>query len=685
MPQNDNTSSSSAHLLRKTCAHLLHAVNHRGAALAFVGLSLCAWTAMLLAGLGLFQWILPLLIAAVGGMLYLRSCSGKEEIEPASGRWGLAAWGVAGLSLLLSSPPSEMLLGGWDPGVYTHIAASMNREGSLLFPAEDFLEMDAETLRLFSRDVGNARQPFHGMYLRPDGRLSPQFFHLFPSLMAVFYGMGGLRTALMLNALLQAGSVLMMFHLLRRLVGAPQALAGALLMALHPVQIWQAGFPTAELLTQLLLLFGCDFLLGAAKSKSPRPALLAGFAFGLAFMCRYDVILFLVPFVLLILLFQLLSPAPRFLLWTLPGLLLTGLHVWLHLRFVAPYYHPLSYLVVPALLAVLLFILLLAALRMLLPRFAQALGGLLFRLSTPLASAFYLIWIFFTGYLRPRLFVDGRVRQLFDRFWPGNVDALVNANIYNMERLGAVFGAPALLLGLAGILLLILRARRPEQKALLYSALAFMAVMLYDVFHDQFMMWMMRRFLPVVIPLLCVGVVISLQALAQQVRRLSRPGLRPLLTALLLLITFLPMLPATRQMRKHRDWPGLAAWLDSVRAALPDDAVLFSDQPGFAAPFRFLYGLRAYTPVLRSPGERQQFEASLARAAAREKSVFLLSMRAPPDMEGLIQSAQHSFPLRSSELTHPRRSVPRERRSRGGDFVLYEFTGVSSEHESDQP
>lgn len=636
---------------------------------AFVALALCAWPALLLAGLGRFHWSIPILTAAAGSTVYtwltLRNRRRRTD------RWTFAALGISILSLALSLPPSEMLLGGWDPGVYTHIAASMNREGSLLFHGADFQAMDAETLHLFSRDVGNARQPFHGIYLRQDGTLSPQFFHLFPALMAVVYGAGGMETALLLNGFLQAAAVWIFFSLLRRLWEAPWALAGACLLALHPVQIWQAGFPTAELLTQVLLLFGARFLLDSSAAGSPRLPLLAGLAFGLAFMCRYDVILLLVPLTILILLFQLLRPAPRFLLWVLPGPGLSGLHVWLHIRFVAPYYHPLSNLVVPALIAALIFVITLTAFSLLFPRPAAGLGRWLFRASAPVSAGIYLLWLILTLWLRPRLLAEGRLLALATRIWPGDMRLLVNANLWNPERLAAVFGLPAFLLGLTGILLLLWRTRRPEQKAMLYSAAAVMAFLVLDAFHDQFMMWMMRRFLPVVIPLLCLGAVASLRALTQQVQRLSRPRLRPLLTAGLLLLLFLPMLPATRHLQRHRDWPGLKAWLNSVQSALPADAIIYSDQPGFAAPFRFLYGISAYTPVLRSAEERLAFEAHLLRRLDQGDTLRLLSLNPLPESLRPFLSAQQAFPLQTSELTQPRRTIPRERRSRGGAFTLY--------------
>ena len=62
------------------------------------------------------------------------------------------------------------------------------------------------------------------MYLRPDGRVSPQFYHLFPSLMAVAWSIGGIRAALLVNPLLNVAAMLALYA---RRVAAPRAALGA--------------------------------------------------------------------------------------------------------------------------------------------------------------------------------------------------------------------------------------------------------------------------------------------------------------------------------------------------------------------------------------------------------------------------------------------------------------------------
>lgn len=486
--------------------------------------------------------------------------------------------------------------------------------------------------------------------------------------------------ALLLNPLLQGVCVWLFYQLLHRSFPTARGrwlMFGTLIMAIHPVQLWQAGFPTAELLTQALLLFGCIFLLEASRENARFPALLAGFAFGLAFLCRYDVMLFLVPFLLVIVFMQLLPGAPRYLLWTLPGLGITSLHVWLHIRFVAPYYYPLSNLVLPGLAACLLLSAGLVIARTFFGRVTETISSRLYAISGKAAMAVYVIWMSFIVYIRPRLAVDGRVRSAFERLWPGDVDALVNLNVYNAERLGAVFGLPALTLGLIGIAALLFSVRKPAPKAMLFAAVAVMGFLMYDVFHDQFMMWVMRRFVPVILPLICLGIITVLHGLDQRLHRICRltSWRDTLCSAGLALLLLMPMLPATKALYGQGEWPGLEHWLADVNRHLPEDAVLFCDQPGFAAPFRFMYGHRAYMPVVRGLDDQDHFEAFLLQTLQTENSIFLLSLRDPPDIEGVTIKQQHAFPLTSSILFNPQKGIPGLRRGRGGEFVLYELYG----------
>ena len=240
----------------------MHAAAAAGSAFV-AGLAATSWTALTLAEFGRFGPVLPLLVFPVTAIAVFRLLSRGDGPEPgravAPEEW--AAVAIACSTLLLTLPADEILLGGQDPSVYVHTAAAVARQGSLLLDEPDIAALAKGERRLLLNTALGVPQPFTGMWLLRDGRISPQFFHLYPSLMAVAWSLGGVRGALLVNPLLNVAAVLALYALAALLLGRRWALAAALLHACWAAQVRQAKFPTAELLAQLFLLAGAALLL----------------------------------------------------------------------------------------------------------------------------------------------------------------------------------------------------------------------------------------------------------------------------------------------------------------------------------------------------------------------------------------------------------------------------------------
>ena len=319
-----------------------------GAALA-AGVAATAWTALTLAEFGRFVAIVPILAfpaaaAAVFALLSGGRAPGSHRPRP---RRTCSPSASPAPPSFLTIPADELILGGQDPGVYLHIAASVARTGSLILDEPDLAALTGEERQLVSRNHLGFYEPFPGMYLRPDGRISPQFYHLFPSLMAVAWSIGGIRAALLVNPLLNVAAILALYAVASLLLGRRWALAAALLHALAAAQLRQAKFPTAELMTQFFLLAGVALLALATLEEAPPRALapLAGSMLGMAMLTRYDTILFLVP--LAVALLWGMGPArlTRPVVAALGTMALFCVQSWLHQQYVSPFYQPLGGLV----------------------------------------------------------------------------------------------------------------------------------------------------------------------------------------------------------------------------------------------------------------------------------------------------------------------------------------------------
>jgi hypothetical protein len=625
-----------------------------------------SWLALLLAELGKFSAWPCLIFGAVVAVLVVRLCPSPRFRILSS---GAAVALIALATLVWTRHPGEVILGGWDPGVYMQTAAHVARTGELLIREADLNRLTPDELAILTRTTSGVVGPFSGMWMLPDGRLSPQFHHLYPSLMAVAFSLGGVKAALMVNPLLNAGCIIAMFALARRFVRPLPALGAAVLLALNPAQLWQAKFCTAETLGQFLLLGGAVFFLdamGAEGLATARPngaktrrleALLAGAAFGLALLARYDSILLLAPlFALTIAAWVWLSERKN------AAIMLAGfapflLHHMIHHRHFAPYYQPMSGLVLIALAACVGAAVAVALVTQneAARKFAEQKAGWL----RALAALAVLAWWCFV-WARPHL---------------PKGSPLAGADAGNLYFLGAIFG-PLFALFAISLVVWIFSERNLVRAIWLYASTAALVVVTTSVFNDHFLMWVSRRFVPVAVPLLALAFVKALERIVKGRANVAvaPSAQRRAVAAALLVAAIAANFQSTRAMAALRDWPGLADWTARVAQAIPADARVFCDQWGFAAPLRFLHGRQAYELHLagNDPARREKLATVMTAAAKRGERVFFLTMNGP--LNGIEPSCveRGRFPLQSQRIDSSPRTIPRTTRQSGGGFVLYE-------------
>lgn len=624
-----------------------------------------SWLALLLAELGRFSPWLCLVFGAMAAALALHvTASPRFRILPS----GVVVALIAVATLIWTRHPGELVLGGWDPGVYVQTAAHTSRTGELLIREADLGKLTPDELAILTRTTSGIVGPFSGMWTLPDGRLSPQFHHLYPSLMAVAFSIGEVKAALLVNPLLNAGCIIAMFALARRFVRPLPALAAAALLALNPAQLWQAKFCTAEMLGQFLLLGGATFFLdalGGDGQPAVRPgtagprrlhALMAGVAFGLALLARYDSIIFLVPLLAMTIAAWRWIPDRRNAVTIVASFAPFLLHHLIHHHFFAPYYQPMGGLVFAALAACVpaSFVFAVVTRNEAVREFAERKAGWL----RSLAALAVLAWWCFI-WLRPHLPKDS---------------ALAGSDAGNLYFLVAIFG-PLFALFAVSLVVWLFTERNVVRAIWLYASTVSLVVVATIVFNDHFLMWVARRFVPVAIPLLVLAFAKGLERIVKGRANISvaPSAQRRTVAAALFVAAFAANLQATRAMAMLRDWPGLADWTARVAQAIPPDARVFCDQWGFAAPLRFLHGRQAYELHLsdKDSARRDKLAAVMNAAAMRGEKVFFLTMNHPP-ANGPTCIERGIFPLDSQRLDTSRHSIPRTTRQAGGKFVLYE-------------
>jgi hypothetical protein len=276
-----------------------------------VGVSVASssWVALVLAEAGRFSLITAAILVA--GASAIAMGLGWRRLAPPLPLPGKLAAVVPAAVLLagalwLDARPGEYLVGGRDPGTYVATMGLIGRTGGIAYVDPVVQSIPPEDVEIFFRNAGNpdfSWGRFMGFPLeRPQtARVFPEFFHLFPAFGAYLFQAMGVRGALATPIIFGVLGSLGAFFAFRRILGAPAAFLGALLLTVNVVQAWFARYPVSEPMSQFLVMLGLLAFNHWEEEGDLTWGTLAGSAFGLTLLVRIDSILIVGPLVLYLL------------------------------------------------------------------------------------------------------------------------------------------------------------------------------------------------------------------------------------------------------------------------------------------------------------------------------------------------------------------------------------------------
>ncbi|HEY8525565.1 MAG TPA: glycosyltransferase family 39 protein [Acidimicrobiales bacterium] len=196
----------------------------------------------------------------------------------------LAVLGVA--AVFFFAPGSPYAYADKDPGIYVAHAFAIARDGDAIID-DPVLASDIPRESRGGGLPGLWREPAHPR------AVTPQFYHYYSALLATaedFAGPRGVFNATPAMAILSVG---LLFLAVRRAAGTVAAVVTGALMVTSMIQVWQARYPSTEVLAQLLL---SGTLLAAVLALERRwvpGALAAGLLLGVGFLARPDGFLYI--------------------------------------------------------------------------------------------------------------------------------------------------------------------------------------------------------------------------------------------------------------------------------------------------------------------------------------------------------------------------------------------------------
>lgn len=256
---------------------------------------LLAVCAMFLAFVGAFRLrnLMIVYLLVCGGIFFLfqrkahRNLVRKEVFCGKIEKPLLAILILAGVLYL--SFPTYYMWSGRDYGIYVIHAMHTAQTGKITYESDQWLNENYDQL---DEVIKLGYPAFYSSYeeglSEEPGEINPQFLPLYWCLLAVGYNLSGIEGLVRITALLSLITLTVFYYFLKHFAGNKAAVAGTLLLAICPAQIWGARITQSEQLAQLLFILAAFlFSLGWEKNKNSF-LYLATAVWGIGSFCRMD-------------------------------------------------------------------------------------------------------------------------------------------------------------------------------------------------------------------------------------------------------------------------------------------------------------------------------------------------------------------------------------------------------------
>ena len=574
--------------------------------------ALVAWASLALATLGVHSGAASVLLGVAGTVAAGWLVRGRAAPDRAG---VLVALGVAAVAAALVFPGFSYGVADKDPGGYVSHAIAISRTGDVGFTDPVLATAGQDPTFPVQLTSPGARFPGVWVYDAPTGRIVPQFYHLWPALLATANDLGGragLLAAVPVPAVLSA---LLMVALLRRvagsLLGARAGLfaagAGGLLLATCSLQVWQSRFPTTEVLAQSLYLGALLGVVVALRTGSRPAAGLAGLLVGIGWLNRADGVLLVLLGAGAVAALVALRRADGRVLWAAGGLLVVAPHALRQAYDLALNYSRANAVPSPALLAALVGGCLAAAALLRatpLHRLAHRLEGRRTQLLLGGAVVLAMTGLLALGLLRPRL--------LGEAYLDYNGRTIRSYDEQIVARLTWFVGLPSFFLALAGVAVATVRRWQAVAWVVLLPTLPLLVLYGATARNSTRLLWWSRRYVPTFLPGLLLLVALAL-GFAFAWRYRDRLVLRvPAVLALggLLALFLSQSLP----LRAHDEWAGSFAVSQRIADLAGDErgVYLWESDQGCCAGTTRLFA----TPVWLQHGELSALLPTAASSVA---------------------------------------------------------------------
>jgi 4-amino-4-deoxy-L-arabinose transferase-like glycosyltransferase len=505
--------------------------------------------------------------------------------RPNSQRGEIIFLGILVVSMgILYLRPHQFIFGGADAGVYINLGANLSHTGNWLIHNVVLSEIPQNDYVMLFREQPSYLLPRYihlpGFYISDAsaGKILPQFYPLHPVWLAIAHGLGGVEANLFLTPLWGLLGVLALYFAVREAFDRHIAAIATVILAITPTQIWFSRYPTSEVLTQFLLYSGFYAFARHVRRGEDWAAALAGLALGQVTLVRPDTYFLLgIPPVYAAYLCIKQRFDRRFWIFTGP-LLAMSIHSIIHAAWLDwPYLYNIYFLgntTIPKNLAILIGGLAFVTITSItFGRIAGRRPHLLTRLEPiwrillSTAAVGLVLLAFYAYFLRP---MQADPTHEAD-YWYGQ-SKIPDVEPYNLVRLGWYLSPLGVALGVMGVALIVRERIDRHTWPIMSIGIFFSILFLYNSLNNPHHIYVMRRYVPAVIPTFVIGA-------AYVILRLAKWGHVGRLLALGLLITQAGWMSYSNSaIVRQVDYQGCVSQFRSLSMQIPPEAVvIFND------------------------------------------------------------------------------------------------------------
>ncbi len=509
--------------------------------------------------------------------------------------------------------PTEAFHGGLDPGVYLSTGVNIAKTGAILISSPVIKEIHDSNLTGFYQlnEIplwGYYGYELPGFYItNPEkGTVTPQFYHMYSVWIAIFYSLFGLKGTLFVAPFFSLLSIVTIFLFVKKTFTIDIAILSTALIAISFAQVWYSLTTNSEILMQFYLFLTLYFLHTFTKNKILSAGTWSAFAAASGALTRIEFAV-VIPVIVGFLAYDYLTERK------------------LQTRyFFIPFALLLAYVVL--------------AIATLSRHYTSFLFNTLFYKKVDLLNFEQLpvhywpiiigvIIIFFAVKMAVKKRIETSPRQkliislilwlMITLFCLLSHKLLPNVTV-NLTTLSWYITPIGLFMGFLGLLIM---PWNKNKNVILLLAICSLFLSLYAIkaaitpVHP----WWVRRFLPVVLP----GLIIGISYFIFQNRIFTRDIPKKAFAALLIAVIALPFVVMDTKIFAADEYDGLNEILSELNQTISEPAVVLyfnSEQSHkYATPLHYIYGKEIL--VLTEPGEE---ESAYIYALAREKNIYAI-------------------------------------------------------------